>query len=177
MTVPLSLTVKKLRQACAKKLLELEGIVPGALSPQFEKQVDGTIVGSFRLIRGGEIKRCTLQQYCKLLETSLFGGELEIDLMCHLFAIQVAVYSASFGITPEIHGSANPSATDIHACILHEEASSGGTDHYWFIQSKFSMHALIMSRMPVWGKDIVIKGCSLTLVHRPSTTAQTRGIF
>ena len=165
MTVPLSLTVKKLRQACAKKLLELEGIVPGALGQQFEKQVDGTIVGSFRLLRGEAEKKITLQAYCELLETSLFGGDLEIDLMCHMFAIQVSVYSAGFwdgahGIAqPEIHGSANPSASDIHACILHEETSSGGTDHYWFIQSKFSMHALIMSRMPVWGKDIVIVDC------------------
>ena len=155
---------KGLRSLCAKKLLEFEGIVPNSRNQEFEKSADGSIVGNIELVRGDGKKNTTLQEYCQLLGTTLYGGDLEIALISYLFDCQTSVYSAAywdgqFSANPEVFGRLAVGPDSLNVCLLFEEALSGGRDHFYFIQGLYQMHDMLMERMPIWGKDIVIADC------------------
>jgi hypothetical protein len=85
--------VKDLRAACAKQLFEWNGIIPG-LDHQFALfDQNGNTTAS--LARGESDRAMNLQEYCKLLETSLYGGFEEMQLIARMFNLRVYCYVSS----------------------------------------------------------------------------------
>jgi len=96
------MSVQALRESCAVHLLwDLSGIGPGVPAQIFEKEDNGTADGvmvarNLRLKTGAPPETLTLDEYCDLIQKHLYGGELEIAVIAHLFRLNVSVYSAHF---------------------------------------------------------------------------------
>jgi hypothetical protein len=88
-------STKKLRLACAEKMMELNGQVPNWPLKMFTEHVSGSLTAIIQPIRTSEETLLTLEQYCKLLSTNLYGGQEEIMLMVTMYRLQVNVYADS----------------------------------------------------------------------------------
>jgi hypothetical protein len=82
-------SVPELRAACAAQLSEWEGNIPGMPYSLFQ---DGKTL--FQRVRGEKEKWITLEEYCDLLRTSLYGGLEEMKLIIEMYKLQVCVYQA-----------------------------------------------------------------------------------
>jgi hypothetical protein len=102
-------TVSELRAACAAQLYEWRGDIPGM---QFSMFGDGkALVQTFR---GEKEKWMTLEEYCNLLRTSLYGGLEEMQMIVQMYRLQVFMYQAD-----AYHGG-NPIPMPI---LMHNELS------------------------------------------------------
>lgn len=91
-------THQELRKACAKELSKLKGIIPGLRE---EAQVFRGGKTSYQDIRGVESRLITVKEYCSLLRDNMYGGLEEIQLIVHMYKVQVFVYSTAVGTTSE----------------------------------------------------------------------------
>ena len=80
-------TVQALRSACASQLLKWMGIIPGLLDPLFHEGIT-----KVRLVRGEEETTISLEGYCELLQTSLYGGLDELMMIVQMYKVQICVY-------------------------------------------------------------------------------------
>jgi hypothetical protein len=81
--------VEELRAACAAQLLAWQGNIPGRCIPMFEF---GNII--YQEARGQEERIITIEEYCRLLRKSMYGGIDEIMLIVQMYKLQVFLYSA-----------------------------------------------------------------------------------
>lgn len=162
---------KQLRKACAQQLLDWNGKIPNH-PPMFCEQ-DGPHKGKhlLQLYRSEKEKWVSLQDYCKLLETSLYGGEEEIMLIVQMYKLQVFYYvdqdhrheggelkPKKYFMYPESPEDAEQNrGPRIH--MLFEVAKEGTGDHTTHMIHKFQKHAYYMSRMPVIDKDYRVAVC------------------
>jgi hypothetical protein len=151
-----------LRSKVADFLLDSKGNVPGLLYAQFIKRPDGTIVtdpsASFQTARNHAHASITLEEYAANVRKHLYGGDLEITVLAHLFQVSILVYSwyyfndtNVFG--PQIHGSGQR-----HVALLFEQdfsSEEGGQDHFnLVIADPFLKWRNHMLAMPEWNQDI-----------------------
>ena len=159
------LSQKELRQQVSQFLLRSDGQVPGLLYQQFEKLADGTIMScrsaELQNYRNSRIKApMTLQQYCAKVEKDLYGGDLEIAVLAHVFNVQIDVYSFLFFqdsniFAPETYGDLMATKTVAMLWTQNFDSEKGGQDHYDAIYLDY--HAKwrdYMIRMPKWNTDI-----------------------
>jgi len=88
----------QLRNEVADFLIESKGLVPGMVYDHFEKNEDGEIVTSavMETKRNVRVATKTLQQYADSVRKSLYGGDLEVAVLAHLYKVQVRVYCWQF---------------------------------------------------------------------------------
>jgi hypothetical protein len=134
-------TYQELRSRCAKQLLDWNGIIPGNYMGQL---VFSNGVANVEITRGKEKVDVTLQQYCDLIETNLYGGYDEIMIIVNMFKVQIIVYhDASYtGGDPEpvqIHmvDSEKPATHEINSGnYIHSKRCTLLTiDHLFQVQS------------------------------------------
>ena len=81
-------TVRELRASCAKKLAECKYPIPGCNC----SQKDGITYVELRGKRGENSTWATIEEYCALIKTNLYGGFEEMTLMTHLYNVRFDVY-------------------------------------------------------------------------------------
>jgi hypothetical protein len=162
---------KELRKACAQQLLDWNGKIPN-YPDLFEE--DGPHKGKrlLQLYRCEKESWVSLSDYCKLLETSLYGGEEEIMLIVQMYKLQVLYYvdqdyrhegsgevkPKTYFMSPHLPEEAKENrGPRIH--MLLEVAKQGAGDHTTHMIHKFQKHAYYMSRMPVIDKDYRVAEC------------------
>lgn len=77
-------TWQDLRSVCSKQLLEWKGIIPGLPNHHGMANV--------KITRGEKEVHVTLEEYCKLIATSLYGGSDEITIIVQMFKVQIHVF-------------------------------------------------------------------------------------
>lgn len=82
-------TPEELRAACADQILAWNGVIPGRITPMFDKF--GNIL--VQQARGLPEKLVTLEQYCNLVSSSLYGGLDEVFVIVQMYKLQIFVYS------------------------------------------------------------------------------------
>ena len=85
-------TFQELRSVCSKQLLYWKGIIPnfGECNPLLFNDQG---IAKVQINRGDEKEvDVTLQEYCELISTSLYGGFDEIMIIVQLFKVQIHVY-------------------------------------------------------------------------------------
>ena len=83
-------TFQELRTRCAKQLFDWNGVIPGNcpfVSLQFSNGV-----ARVQVKRGEKQVDVTLQQYCDLIKTNLYGGSDEMTIIVHMYKVQIHVY-------------------------------------------------------------------------------------
>ena len=99
--------------------------------------------------------------YSEKLRSNLYGGELEVQLLCNTFKAKIKVFSHHFwhdgdeGVQHQVHlpyGNAH----ELEFSLLHEEGMSGGTDHYSFLEEEFDRHRFLMARQPMWETEYFV---------------------
>ena len=156
---------KELRKQVSEYLLSSKGQVPGLLYQQFEELPDKRIMSvreaELQYFRNSRISApMTLQEYCKKVEKDLYGGDLEIAVLAHIFNVQIQVYSWLFYqetniFAPEIYGDL--SATKHVAMLWTQNFNSekGGQDHYDAVYlDYYAKWRHYMYSMPEWNTDI-----------------------
>jgi len=91
-----AMTMKKLRSECSAKMMELNGEVPNWPTSLFHENVHGLRLTPLQIHRGEETTPVTLDEYCKLLGSNLYGGQEEIALMANMYKLQVNVFHSEF---------------------------------------------------------------------------------
>jgi hypothetical protein len=158
------LTSHHLRKQVSQFLLSSKGQVPGMLYQQFEELADGRIMTCrevpLQSYRGKPLVPMTLEQYVKKIETNLYGGDLEIAVLAHLFKVQIQVYTWQFYFdsnvfAPERFGDL---LTTNHVAMLwiqDFDSEIGSKDHYDTVYLDYhSKWRHYMCTMPEWNKDI-----------------------
>lgn len=87
----LQMTMLQLRLACADKMRELKGAVPNLFLKMFEEDEFGVLL---QKKRSDDVTKVTLEEYCELLEESLYGGMEEIVLLANMYKLKVTVYDS-----------------------------------------------------------------------------------
>jgi hypothetical protein len=158
------MSVPQLRGEVADFLIQSKGKVPGLLYDQF-KEHNGEIVMVDRLqfarnVLDDDEGPCTLEAYAALLRDNLYGGDVEVAALAHLYNVQVHVYSWHYYhdhnvFDPQYFGAIT---SERHMSLLFEQDFAnmeGRRDHYDLV---YSDHYLkwreYMRRMPEWNKDI-----------------------
>ena len=80
-------TVEELRSACANQLLQWKGIIPGLFDPLFQ---DG--ITRVQVVRGEKEVDVSLEDFCNLLKTNLYGGLDELMIIVQLFKVQIHIF-------------------------------------------------------------------------------------
>ena len=91
-----AMTMKKLRSECSAKMMELNGEVPNWPTNLFHENVHGLRLTPLQIHRGEETTPVTLDEYCQLLGSNLYGGQEEIALMANMYKLQVNVFHSEF---------------------------------------------------------------------------------
>jgi hypothetical protein len=86
-------TYQELRAACAKQFSEWKGVIPGLRNQLVDRE--GTIL--YQDTRGEKDRRITVEEYCALLRTKMYGGMEEIQMIVQMYKVQVFVYSEMAG--------------------------------------------------------------------------------
>jgi hypothetical protein len=159
------LSQKDLRKRVSQYLLSSDGQVPGLLYQQFEKLADGRIMScqaaELQNFRNSRIKApMTLQEYCAKVEKDLYGGDLEIAVLAHVFNVQIQVYSwlmyhESDIFAPELYGDFTATQRVAMLWTQNFNDEEGGQDHYDAVYLDY--HAKwrhYMFTMPEWTVDI-----------------------
>jgi hypothetical protein len=110
-------TVLELRAACAAQLSEWGGDIPGM---QFSLFDDGKAL--VQTARGEKEKWITLEEYCNLLRTSLYGGMEEMQMIVQMYRLQVFLYQA------DAYRGGNPIPLPIlmnNEISIHDEMNAG----------------------------------------------------
>lgn len=157
------LTLQDVRGTVAAYLLQHEGRVPGQKYEFFETdEADGSIILSdaIRVLRGSKVEatRTTLAQYAEQVGDNLYGGDLETQVLAHVYKVRIGIYSWHFfdgahRFSAQYYGDADAPGFD----ILYEQnfrSKTGRQDHYSFIVDKFPKWRKRMSAMPTWKVDI-----------------------
>jgi hypothetical protein len=77
-------TWQDLRSVCSKQLLKWKGVIPGLpINPGMAK---------VQINRGEKEVDVTLEEYCNLIATSLYGGSDEIMIIVQMFKVQIHVF-------------------------------------------------------------------------------------
>jgi hypothetical protein len=156
-------TQRELRSACAKKLLEWNGNIPN-MPNLFD--TDGFTM--IKAIRGEPSEsKVSLEEYCSLLETNLYGGFEEIMLIVQMFRLQVHLYEDS-----SYRGGSPVSVPIFRNCELAEDhpdnagpriflllemgKKGGAGDHTTLMIHRYAQYNDYMSRMPVQHRDYKI---------------------
>ena len=151
-------TQEDLREACANQLLQWEGNIPTHQTLFHE--------GKCLLQKYSNDKEewVSLEQYCDLLRTNLFGGMEEIALIVQMYKLQVFLFTEDdykggepepikvllFPQLPE-NDPSNEGCPRIH--LYRERTQSGKGDHWVHLVHKFALHAKLMSQMPKVNRD------------------------
>jgi hypothetical protein len=161
-----TLTVQSVRKTVAQSLLDSKGQIPGHYQ-YFEELPDGCIVLTDYLqkVRQSKSKaavknptKTTLEAYAESIENQcLYGGDLEVSVLAHVFDVAIHVYSWHYfdgrsQFAPQIYGNGQRVIS-----LLFEQdfgSRSGGRDHYDLIIDKFKKWRKYMLAMPVWNQDI-----------------------
>ncbi len=98
-------TMQELRTCCAKQLLDWNGVIPGN-SPRLLEFSNG--MARVQVLRGQKEVEVTLQEYCNLLATNLYGGYDEIMIVVHMYKVQIHVYH------DESYKGGDPEPVSIH---------------------------------------------------------------
>jgi hypothetical protein len=98
-------TMQELRTCCAKQLLDWNGVIPGN-SPRLLEFSNG--MARVQVLRGENEVEVTLQEYCNLLATNLYGGYDEIMIVVHMYKVQIHVYH------DESYKGGDPEPVSIH---------------------------------------------------------------
>jgi hypothetical protein len=88
-------SMQELRSLCSEKLREWKGIIPGGLSTDDGPLnplnfIDG--VAKVQVRRGEAEVDVSLEEYCQLLSTSLYGGSDEMTMIVQLFQVQIHLF-------------------------------------------------------------------------------------
>ena len=158
------LTPQDLRKQVADFLRNSKGQVPGLLYQQFEELEDGRIVSrrdaSLQSSRNKPLAPMTLEQYASKVEKNLYGGDLEIAVLAHLFKVAIHVYTWQFYqgsdvFSPEFFGDL---LCQKHVAMLwtqNFDYETGGQDHYDTVYlDHYAKWRHYMFTMPEWNKDI-----------------------
>jgi hypothetical protein len=155
------LTMADVRGAISEYLKRSKGIIPGMLYSPFTTEDDGSIVLSdpIRVLRASKVVaiRTTLEQYADMVAKNLYGGDLEIHLLAHVYKVRINVYSWHYfngkrRFRPQVFGEA-----DRGFDLLFEQnfaSRTGRQDHYDFVIDKFPKWRKLMNAMPTWKIDI-----------------------
>ena len=163
-------TQKELRKACAQQLLDWNGKIPN-YPDLFERDGPHNEMRLVQQYRGEKEEWVSISSFCKMLATSLYGGEEEIMLIVQMYKLQVWVYvdqdhrheggelkPKKYFMFPELPEDAEENrGPRIH--LLLETAIEGAGDHTTHMIHKFQKHAYCMSRMPVIDKDYRVADC------------------
>jgi hypothetical protein len=139
-------TPEELRAACADQILAWNGVIPGRPNaPMIEKN------GKIRVqqARGAPEKFYTLEQYCNLVSSSLYGGFDEMFVIVQMYKLQIFVYS------DDCYRGGDPEPQKILLdCNLTEDAeeNAGETNisvlsQLLITRSLFSSHLLLGPRI------------------------------
>ncbi len=165
------LSFKEVRKQVADCLRSSQGKIPGCYE-QFKEDTDGTIILSDVMQRhrqsvksepkkakNKDTRRTTLEDYAKQVERSLYGGDLELELLAAAFDCTIHVYSWHYfdghrGFSPQVFGRG---ATTISLLFDQDfDSDSGGNDHYDCICDNFPKWRMFMLNMPKWNQDICL---------------------
>jgi hypothetical protein len=91
-----AMTMKKLRSECSAKMMELNGEIPNWPTNLFFENESGVRVTSLQVHRGDKERLVTLDEYCQLLGSNLYGGQEEITLIANMYKLQVNVFHSEF---------------------------------------------------------------------------------
>ena len=157
-------TSQDLRQQVAQFLRDSKGQVPGLLYQQFEELEDGLIMScrqaSLQSSRNKSLAPMTLEEYARKVEKDLYGGDLEVAVLAHLFKVQIHVYSWQFYqesnvFSPEFFGDI---LCQKHVAMLwtqNFDYKTGGQDHYDTVYlDHYAKWRHYMYTMPEWNTDI-----------------------
>ena len=155
------LTLQEVRAKVSDYMLQSNGQIPGEVYASFTRGDDDVIRLSdpLRVLRGSKVENVptTLEQYAKLVLGTLYGGDMEIAVLAHVFSIQICVYSWHFfdgkrRFRPQIFGDAERGFD-----MLFDQnfrSKTGRQDHYDVIVDKFPKWRKLMNAMPTWKVDI-----------------------
>jgi hypothetical protein len=89
----LQLSMFQIRLALAKKMKELKGVIPNFPIQMFEENESGELFAKIKLHRDDEVEtNVSLDEYCDLLCSSLYGGQEEIVLLANMYKLKLTVY-------------------------------------------------------------------------------------
>ncbi len=156
------LTSRDLRKQVSEFLLSSNGQVPGMVYQQFEQLPDGRILScaALQAYRNRTLAPMALQEYARKVEKDLYGGDLEVAVLAHLFKVQIHIYTWQYYhesniFAPQHFGDI--SAKD-HVSMLWEQnfdSEKGGQDHYDTVYTDYYLKwRRYMFAMPEWKKDI-----------------------
>ena len=103
----LQLSMFQIRWALADKMKELKGVIPNFPIQMFEKNESGELIAKIKMHRDDEDEtNVSLDEYCDLLGSSLYGGQEEIVLLANMYKLKLTVYDQqqSFdGLEPQTY--------------------------------------------------------------------------
>jgi len=89
----LQLSMFQIRCALADKLKELKGVIPNFPIQMFEENESGELIAKIKLYNDDDVETIvSLDQYCDLLGSSLYGGQEEIVLLANMYKLKLTVY-------------------------------------------------------------------------------------
>jgi hypothetical protein len=89
----LQLSMFQTRWALADKMKELKGVIPNFPIQMFAENESKELVAKIQLHRNDKVETIvTLDQYCDLLGSSLYGGQEEMVLLANMYKLKLTVY-------------------------------------------------------------------------------------
>jgi hypothetical protein len=164
-------TPEELRAACADQILAWNGVIPGRITPMFDC---GKIL--VQQARGAPEKLVTVEQYCNLVSSSLYGGLDEVFVIVQMYKLQIFLYS------DDCYRGGDPEPEKILLdCNLTEDAeeNAGETNisvlSQLLTRSLFSSHLLLGPRIHLLlerGKTSGYSDHTSLMIHKHHQYAQ-----